>query len=55
MELNIGKCYLLLSFQRPIKIGNWCINSSSCGRLLGSNLDEKPKVGKDVNDICQKV
>ena len=57
MKLNTDKCQVLLNYKGPItiKIGNSCINNSSCEKLLGINFDYKLKFTIHIDEICKKA
>ena len=57
MKVNHDKCHLLLSTQEEanIQIGNTTIKCSNSKKLLGIVLDNKLKLDKHVESICQKA
>ena len=57
MKLNTDKWHVLLNGQRPktTKIGNLCLNNSSCKKLLGINFASKLKFTNYTEKICQKA
>ena len=57
MKLNTDKCHVLLNSQgtNRIKIGNLCMKSSSCEKMLGINVDYKLKFTNHIDKICKKA
>ena len=56
-HLWLEKCHVLLNSQGPntIKIGNLCIKSSSCEKMLDINFDYTLKFTNHIDEICKKV
>ena len=57
MKANQDKCHLLLSTQEEanIEIANATIKCSQSGQILGIILDDKLKIDKYFENICQKA
>ena len=57
MKLNTDKCHVFLNTQGPntIKIEKFCINISSCKKLLAINFDYKLKFKNHIDEICKKA
>ena len=57
MKVNTDKFHVLLNNQGPktTKIGNVCIKSSSCEKMLGRNFGYKLKFTSHIEEICKKA
>ena len=57
MKANRDKCHLLLSSAEDadIQIANVAIKSSTYKKLLGVTTDNKLKLDKHVENICQRA
>ena len=45
-------CFLKSQGHNTIKIGNLCINNSSCDKLLRINFDYQLKFTNHIEEIC---
>ena len=54
MQGNSGKLHLILSTNKPanIQIGEYLIESTNCGKLLGKKRDSKLSFDKHIKTIC---
>ena len=55
MKANHDKCHLLLSSAEDIQIANVAIKNSTYKKLLGVTTDNKLKLDKHVENICQRA
>ena len=57
MKLTTDKCHVLLNSQGPntIRIGNLCVNNSSCKKLLGINFDYKLKFTNHIEECTYRL
>ena len=57
MKTNEDKCYLIVSTNEltETQIGNFSIENSASGKLLGVNIDSKLNFDCHVNQVCNKA
>ena len=57
MKANLGKCHMLLSSTESLnfQISETVIHNSQSKKLLGVTFDNKLKIEKHINTICQKA